>query len=425
MREMKFLSIAIKDLKEILRDRRGFFFILLFPILFMLVFGFAFSSGDQNTPHNIAIINYDQGSVLNNQSVNFGNNLTQLLVNAKYSNSNISLFNVTQLSESAADQQLKQRKIDAELIIPQNFSQASVSLVNYTALSTINPLASSPSNTSNITSSLIIRGDPSYINFGTTQGILVGILSQYKDQLVINTQDNVRGTPGAQPTQYLSSTVQAIPGTTNFTTFDFLAPGMIVFAIILLATTVAASLTREVEKGTLARLKLSKMRGFDLLFGGLLPWSLIVVAQVIILLAVAIAIGFHYQGGVNSILLAILVGVIGGIASISLAMIIASFAKNDRQAANLGTVITVPLSFLAGAFFPLPQEVIGNFMGQSFQIYNLIPWYNTITAMRNILTYGGGWSDISYQVGLSVLLTIILFVIGVALFTRTRLGAES
>ena len=422
---MKFLSIAIKDLKEILRDRRGFFFILLFPILFMLVFGFAFSSGDQNTPHNIAIINYDQGSVLNNQSVNFGNNLTQLLVNAKYSNSNVSLFNVTQLSESAADQQLKQRKIDAELIIPQNFSQASVSLVNYTALSTINPLASPPSNTSNITSSLIIRGDPSYINFGTTQGILVGILSQYKDQLVINTQDNVKGTPGAQPTQYLSSTVQSIPGTTNFTTFDFLAPGMIVFAIILLATTVAASLTREVEKGTLARLKLSKMRGFDLLFGGLLPWSLIVVAQVIILLAVAIAIGFHYQGGVNSILLAILVGVIGGIASISLAMIIASFAKNDRQAANLGTVITVPLSFLAGAFFPLPQEIIGNFMGQSFQIYNLIPWYNTITAMRNILTYGGGWSDISYQVGLSVLLTIILFVIGVALFTRTRLGAES
>ena len=167
------------------------------------------------------------------------------------------------------------------------------------------------------------------------------------------------------------------------------------------------------------------MRGFDLLFGGLLPWSLIVVAQVIILLAVAIAIGFHWQGGVNSILLAILVGVIGGIASISLAMIIASFAKNDRQAANLGTVITVPLSFLAGAFFPLPQEVIGTLWGQSFQIYNLIPWYNTITAMRNVLTYGGGWNDISYQVGLSVLLTIILFVIGVSLFTRTRLSAES
>jgi ABC-2 type transport system permease protein len=167
------------------------------------------------------------------------------------------------------------------------------------------------------------------------------------------------------------------------------------------------------------------MRGFDLLFGGLIPWSLVVVAQVIILLAVAIIIGFHWQGGLNSILLAILVGVIGGIASISLAMIIAAFAKNDRQAANLGTLITVPTSFLVGAFFPLPQEPIGTFMGQSFQIYDFIPWTHTLNALRSVLTYGGGWNDISFQVGISVLLTIILFVIGVALFSRTRLRAES
>ncbi len=420
---MKFLSIAIKDLKEILRDRRGFFFILLFPMLFMLVFGFAFGGMGGNTPHNLAVINYDQGSVLpNNQSVNFGNNLTQILENTKYPNSNVYVFNVTQPSESNADQQLKQRKIDAELIIPQNFSQASVSLINNTISSTTNtPSASS----SNITSTLIIRGDTGYINFGTTQGILTGILSQYKDEIVIDTQNNVRGTPGAQPTEYLNSKVEPIAGTGNYTTFDYLAPGMIVFAIILLATTVAASLTREVDKGTLARLKLSKMRGFDLLFGGLIPWSLVVVAQVIILLAVAIIIGFHWQGGLNSILLAILVGVIGGIASISLAMIIAAFAKNDRQAANLGTLITVPTSFLVGAFFPLPQEPIGTFMGQSFQIYDFIPWTHTLNALRSVLTYGGGWNDISFQVGISVLLTIILFVIGVALFSRTRLRAES
>ena len=50
-------------------------------MLFMLVFGFAFGGQGSNTPHNLAIINYNQGSVLNNQSVNFGNNLTQMLEN--------------------------------------------------------------------------------------------------------------------------------------------------------------------------------------------------------------------------------------------------------------------------------------------------------------------------------------------------------
>lgn len=423
---MKFLSIAIKYLKEILRDRRGFFFILLFPLLFVLVFGFAFSTEDQNTPHNLAVVNYDQGSVLpNNQSVNFGNNLTQVLINAKYSNSNVSLFNVTTPSQSTADKELKQRQIDAELVIPANFSQAAVSLVNYTILTTTNPLATVSSSTPPITSSLNISGDPSYLNFGTTQSILTGILSQYKDQIVIQTQNEIKGTPGAQPTQYLSSTVTPITGTAALTQFDFLAPGLIVFAIILLATTVAVNFTREVETGTLARLKLTKMKAFDLLFGGLIPWSLVAAAQVLILLAVAIAIGFHWQGGIYSILLAILVGVIGGIASISLAMIISSFAKETRQAANLGTLITVPMAFLTGAFIPLPQETIGTFLGQPFQIYDILPWYHVINAMRDVLTYGEGWSDISYQVGMSILLTIILFIIGVVIFNRTRLSTES
>ena len=39
--EMKFISIAIKDFKEIVRDRRGLFFIILFPIFLMMIFGFA------------------------------------------------------------------------------------------------------------------------------------------------------------------------------------------------------------------------------------------------------------------------------------------------------------------------------------------------------------------------------------------------
>jgi len=419
---MKFLSIAIKDLKELLRDRRGFIFILLFPILFMLVFGFAFGGmGQSNTPYKLAIVNYDEPAILpaSNESINFGDNLTQLLTDAKYQNSDVHLFNITKMSESDADQLLKTRKIDAELIIPNNFSQSVVALINYTILSTTNPLAAGQSNSTNITSTLIIRGDTGFINFGASQGILVGVLAQYQDEIVTQTQNTLKGTPGAQPITFLNSKVEPIAGTQNFTTFDFIAPGMIVFAILLLATTVAASLTREVENGTLARLKLSKMRGFDLLFGGLIPWSLVVVAQVVILLVVAISIGFHWQGGTDSILMAILIGVIGGIASIALGMIIAAFAKNDRQAANLGTLITVPTSFLIGAFFPLPNAAI-----YGFQFNEILPWTHTLAALRSTLTYGGS-GDVLYQIGISLILTVILFIIGVAIFSRNRLSAEN
>ncbi len=420
---MKFLSIAIKDLKELVRDRRGFFFILVFPIFFMLVFGFAFGGmGQTNTPYNLAVVNYDQPTTMpfSGESVNFGDNLTQILKDVKYNNSDVHMFNVTVTSESEADKLLKNRTVDAALIIPSTFSQSVAGLINQTAQNTINPLSATESSDANATSTLIIRGDTGFMNFGVTQGILTGVLANYENRIVTETQNAVRGTPGAQEVTFLSSKVEPMEGTQEFTSFDYIAPGMIVFAILLLATTVAGSLTREVDKGTLARLKLSKMRGFDLLFGGLFPWSLVVIIQVVILLAVAIAIGFHWQGGVNSILLAILVGVIGGIASIALGMIIAAFAQNDRQATNLGTLITVPASFLVGAFFPLPDVQI---LGVPFNAF--MPWTHTLKALRSLLTYGGGWGDISYEVAVCVILTVILFAIGVILFSRNRLRAEN
>ena len=424
---MKFISIAKKDFKELIRDRRGLVMILLFPLFFMLVFGFAFGGmGQSNQPHNLAVVNYDKGATmpLTGEQVNFGNNLTKVLEDSKYENTDVHLFNVTKTTESDADKKLKDRDVDAELIIPENFSQSVVSLITSTMMQQQSS-TSTNSTVSNAISTIIIRGDTGYSGFGVSQGILTGVLEQYQDKMVTEIQGAIRGSSGVQANQYLQSKVEAIAGTGSFTAFDFMAPGMMVFAILLLTTTVAAALTREVEKGTLARLKLSKMTSFDLLFGGLFPWSLIAAAQVVILLIVAVLIGFHWQGGLYTLLLAIFVGIIGGLASISLGMIIAAFARNDRQAANLGTLISVPTSFLVGAFFPLPQVVIANFWGQPFQIYDFLPWTHILNALRSTLTYGGGWDTIAYQVGWALLLTAILFIIGVGLFSRNRLRAEN
>ena len=404
---MKFISIAKKNFKELTRDRRGLVMILLFPLFFMLVFGFAFGGmGQSNQPHNLAVVNYDEGTTMpiTGEKVNFGKNLTKILDDSEYEDSDVHLFNVTMTTESVANEKLESRDIDAALIIPENFSQSIIALITSTMQQPISTGTLTSQQPPNTTSTLIIRGDTGYIGFGTSQGILTGVLEQYQDTMVTRTRNAVTG---------------------SFTTFDYLAPGMMVFAILLLTTTVATALTREVNKGTLTRLKLSNMTSFDLLFGGLLPWSLIAAVQVVILLVVAVLIGFHWQGGLNTLLLALFVGIIGGIASISLGMIIAAFARNESQAGNLGTLISVPTSFLVGAFFQLPPVVIANIWGQPFQIYDLLPWTHILNALRSTLTFGGGWDSIAYNVGWAALLTVVLFVIGVVLFSRNRLRAES
>lgn len=419
---MKFTSIALKDLKEILRDKRSLFFILLFPMMFMLVFGFAFGSmGEQNQPHNIAVVNYDQGATMQGENVNFGNNLTTTLGDVKYQNSDVNMFNITTTTELSADQMVKQRTVDAELIIPADFSKSVSELIASTAQSAAGSTVLNTANTN--TSTLIIRGDTGYMGFGTSQGILVGVLSGFQDQLTSEVQSKVTGTVST-PQKFIQSKVEGVPGTESFTSFDFIAPGMMVFAILLLATSVAAMLTKEVETGTLRRLKLSKMTSFDFLFGGIIPWSLVAAAQVIILFVVAIAMGFHWQGGATSLILAVIVGVIGGLSSISLGMIIAAFARDAKQASSLGTLIVVPMSFAVGAFFQLPEAVLGNFMGQTIQIYDFLPWTDTLNALRATLTYGGGWNAISFDVTMSLILAVVLFAVGVFLFSRTRLQAE-
>lgn len=399
---MKFLSIAKKDLKELLRDRRNLFFILLFPLFFMLIFGFAYGNmGENNEPHNIAIVNYDHGGTLpTGTNKNFSDDIITILKDAKYQDTDIHMFNVNMTSESDADKFVKQRTVDAAIIIPENFTESVLSMTP---------------------STITVRGDTGYMGFGTTQGILAGILEQYQFKLAMSLQSG----GNSQVQELIQSKIEGVPGTEAYTSFDYLAPGMIVFAILMLSTSVATILTREVDSGTLRRLKLSKMTSFDFLFGGLIPWSLVAAAQVIILLIVAIMIGFHWQGSLNSIILAVIIGIIGGIASISLGMIIAAFAKTPPQAGQLGTLIAVPMTFLVGAFFPLPQIVIGNFMGQQVQIYDILPWHQVLLALRSVLTYGEGLSSIEYQLGSAIILSAILFVIGVILFSRTRLRPEN
>ncbi len=450
---MKFLSLAIKALKQTIRDRRSLFFLLLFPVVFMVIFAFAFGSpsslGTGTAPHEIAVINLDQGATVstNNttQHINDGASFTQLLENITYAQTDTHMFNLNNVSSDQAQTMLKGRALDAVITIPENFSQAVISLANASAraettsdigLRVINgSTAQLPVNTtlpkqSNVTAQVIVEGDTGSSAFGAAQGLIFNILEQYKSQIQATAIRQVDATLAQNQSQsnasidYISAAVQPLTGARSLTLFDYQAPGLIVFALLMQVSSVAQDLTRESDRGTLGRLKLSNMRSFDLLFGTLLTWIIIAVAQILLLLGVAVALGFEWSGGANSIGLAVLVGIIGGIASISLGLLLAAFTTNERQAAQLGVLIAVPVSFLTGAFFPLPNEILGTAFGTTFQVYDLLPWTQVADALRQILIYGSGFGAVAVYVGFAIVLTAILFVVGVISYSRVRLRPE-
>jgi ABC-2 type transport system permease protein len=450
---VKFLSLAIKALKQTIRDRRSLFFLLLFPVVFMIIFAFAFGSpsslGTGTAPHEIAVINLDGGATvsINNttQHVNDGANFTQLLENITYAQTDTHMFTLNNVSADQAQTMLKSRGLDAVITIPENFSQAVVALANASAraettsdigLRVINgSTAQLPVNTtlpkqSNVTAQVIVEGDTGSAAFGAAQGLVFNVLQQYQGQIQATAIRQVDATLAQNQSlsnasiDYISAAVQPLTGTRSLTLFDYQAPGLIVFALLMQVSSVAQDLTRESDRGTLGRLKLSNMRSFDLLFGTLLTWIIIAVAQILLLLGVAVALGFSWAGGANSIGLAVLVGIIGGIASISLGLLLAAFTTNERQAAQLGVLIAVPVSFLTGAFFPLPNEILGTAFGTTFQVYDLLPWTQVADALRQVLIYGSDLGAVAVYVGFAIVLTAILFVVGVISYSRVRLRPE-
>jgi len=110
----------------------------------------------------------------------------------------------------------------------------------------------------------------------------------------------------------------------------------------------------------------------------------------------------------------VLIGVIAGIASVALGLILASFAKSESQASSIANLVAIPLSFLMGAFFPI----------EAGGLIQIMPWGQAVIALRSLLTFGNPISDVIVNIELMILQTIILFSIGVFLFSRSRLKAE-
>ncbi|MGZ4913291.1 MAG: ABC transporter permease [Halobacteriota archaeon] len=458
--DLKFLYTSKKGLIEILRDKRQFMLILVFPVLFILIFSFAFGSGSflsgGSIPHEVVVINNDVGVITtaNNTTkyVNYGSNFTNVLEKATPENSTKNVFHLNDVNADKAHDMLKSRSIDALIVIPKNFSSAFVTMANNSSRSaitssigqqTISNSGSLSSGSSaglgqaslaganvnlpkagNVSSFLTVEGDSGYINFVTTQMVVSMLFDQYKDHV-----KTAAAAPSAQTQALLNDSVplevQSIPGTQSFTLFDYMVPGLIVFALMLQVSVVAGTLVRDVEKGTLDRLKLSKVRSFDLLSGTFTVWSIITIMQIFVLIGLASALGYNHQGGFSSLGLATVIGLFGGMATISLALIIASFAKTERQATSLGAMLATPLGFLAGAFLPLPRQEIGQYAGQTYQVYDLLPWTHAINAVRSVLTYGSGLSpDVVFQMTWLIFLTAILFVVGVVTYSRARLRPE-
>jgi ABC-2 type transport system permease protein len=191
---------------------------------------------------------------------------------------------------------------------------------------------------------------------------------------------------------------------------DFLVPGILGLTIMQLGLfSVAFGFVQLKTTGTLRRLFATPTSPGYFLGAQVSSRLLIAIIQVVILLAVGIAFGAQLVG---SIVVVLALAVIGSVVFLAMGFGVAGWAKNENQAAPVANLISLPMMFLSGSFFP--REAMPEFLQT---VTRFLPLTYLNDALRAVINDGAGLDVIGTDVIGLVVWAVISFVIATRLFT--------
>jgi ABC-type multidrug transport system permease subunit len=197
------------------------------------------------------------------------------------------------------------------------------------------------------------------------------------------------------------------------TDFDAFAPGVMIMAILLLIPQTATLIGREIRTGTIQLLQMSPLSTLQWFAGISLAQMVTAFGQVVVMLVMAKALGFHTQG---SLVLAVVICLILSFSSIGLGLLTACLIHNDSEALNTGSVFSMLQVFLSGAFFPFNSTTLLTVGGHELGVFDLIPATHAMTILRQSLVCGAGYETIAFRLWVMVGLSVLYFLFGIVFF---------
>ncbi|HET6379852.1 MAG TPA: ABC transporter permease [candidate division Zixibacteria bacterium] len=196
----------------------------------------------------------------------------------------------------------------------------------------------------------------------------------------------------------------------NLGYIDFLVPGILGLTIMQLGLFgVAFSFVQLKRTGALRRLFATPTAPGYFLGAQIASRLVLGLAQIGILLGIGLLFGLHLVGS-----LALLLGValLGAVIFLGMGFAIAGWAKNEDQAAPVANIISLPMMFLSGTFFP--REAMPSFL-QGVTEYMPLTFLNH--ALRDIANEGAGVVELAPDLLGMAVWAVISFVVAVRLFS--------
>lgn len=294
-----FLSLAKALFLGFVRDKVTLFFVIVFPLMFLVIFGALFQ--DQGTSP-AKVVQIGEVATLDDFAEADPEQFE-------------SLFTVEHLDDTdAAVDQVRQG--DADAAVSQDGDQVTV-----------------------------------YYSAADSNGSM----------LVLNTLDRLVGTTNleklhaAAPDVPLTEVTNQAVEDDSLTAIQYLTPGLLGWAISISGVFGAASTLVDWRRNKLLRrLRLSPV-SIPSVIGARIGVSLVTaLVQLVVFIAVASLPFFGLQLS-GYWWMAVPVLLFGTLAFLSIGMVVGAIAKTGEGASGLGNLIVVPMAFMSGSFFPLDQ----------------------------------------------------------------------
>jgi len=377
---MKLFDVFLKTFRERSREIWLVALTVFIAPFFIFIYWLMTYAGEWS--YDLTIVNEDSGVVLVDKTEIFASEEIVHLLETN-ADSTFSQLNLTFTpSMEKAQKNLRDKKTDGILYFPSDFSQS----------------ASDPDTKPSFT----LYGDATSVYYPVTAILAVTVIDEYLIQ-----KQNME--------PYYEMKEVFIGGSISRTEFELYVPGLFVTAIIFLLVEISMFITREMEAGTLHRLKLTRMTAFDFLGGISIAYLVFEFVQIVISLLTAKLLGFRFDGTVGLVVLVALGTVFS---TIAFGMIVASFVKTESEAFIVSNFPLFLLIFFTGGMMPMPDTTLFTVSGVSVAAPDVLPPTHAINAINKILIHGAGMADIAWDLFFLGVLTVIYFAIALALFSR-------
>lgn len=354
------LTFVEVDTRRYFRDRLAIFFTVIFPLIFLFVFG-SLNSGDNSVSFRVALLNKSDSEI------------AQQVVKQLKDGGILNINEDATTLEKAKELMIKSQ-LDATIVVPEDYG-------------TVKEGEVAPSGQMEVIYTQ---------NNDESGAALASVLKDVSSKIV------PVEVPFTVKIEQLNSK--------SLSPFDYTFAGLLGFAIIGMGIFGPINVFPELKKmGILRRLSTTPITVWQYFLSTMISQLIIGVLSLSIMFLVAIFV-FNLNVVGNWLeLIAFLV--MGTIMILGIGLALGGWAKNERQAAPLSNIIVFPMMFLSGTFFPrfLMPEWLQNISG-------FLPLTPVIEGIRLIATEGQHLWQIAPQLGMILAWTAVIYVIAFRVF---------